>query len=814
MLLERLKKTISFDKYRKIAPVLMRLHEFSLRLRFFVYTRQEKGKPLRGSLYPKLSAYLSSALGRSVPYLVILLALFGIPYVLPNEFQLLVPPLQYPIPTAFLGAMLTIAGVLLTLFFTSMMTTYSSKYPDGNALISRLFVDSVLNNRSLNFCMSYVTIAVIALVASAFLGFNHAVLIYMGIMSLALIVTIPNIIKLFAQRTELDYVAGIVGNRFLSAALAASTNYSFFHSVSLLNYFQRVANAAISELSELMEFAVAHEKRGHGNADPVADLVLQVLGKYELLRPSIPDESQWHPSIGVHKSWFESDSHEIDLAMSTGTIPFPKTKTNPDGFELRLIDIHKIFRRHLIDSNDTQRYLNCAMHIDIILEVALENGNLSWLSDFAQDYLQEVFLFANQLPENNKEKLLERGQLLEEYSRTITGISLGIMKFCAGVRTDSFRYKEFSTFSREELLKKGYPIANDPKMINCCKQIQRELFVADEAITPDWFFNEIVNKSVVQSMQELGSFIEMQACGFYDNLIHLAENSPRSVYVLVLKETELLSKTRKCLAAITGIVSSCSRNDEQWLNDFKSRIEDKHKSVVKLYPNLISSFQQEESGFKEHIPDIYGFVFFNYCDAVLGDIVRKDFAAFQEKAPALFFLAITSSSNLRSELIDKPYNDRYKAQVILAPLEYFFELCGMAYAMAELEKNATLQDNPIGWARKNLEEYPNEIERWRAILELSEDVFFGGKVFMDMFGWRREFLESAQQCKSYPTSTAWSVFHSTEEPNEEEKRLLEMFPSAAFGSPGDFNGNQVFMKFVFNPAIKQIRDSESQNEQG
>ena len=85
---------------------------------------------------------------------------------------------------------------------------------------------------------------------------------------------------------------------------------------------------------------------------------------------------------------------------------------------------------------------------------------------------------------------------------------------------------------------------------------------------------------------------------------------------------------------------------------------------------------------------------------------------------------------------------------------------------------------------------------------------------MDMFGWRREFLEAAQQCEGYPASTALSVFHSTEGPNEEDKRLLEMFPSAAFGLPGDFNGNQVFMKYIFNPAVKQIRDSESRNEQG
>lgn len=751
----------------------------------------------------KGNAIFSSALCKSLPYLMCLLLCIVVPYVLSDELRTIINIQEPSLITAFLGTMLAIAGVFLTLFYTSMLSAYSSKFPDGNALISGLFAKSISEESSLQFCNAYVVTSIFALVSLAFVNPNRITLIYMGLLSIILVSKIPSVVKLFAHRTELDFISRSVGNKLLSAAYAASLKYDFSKSPALMDYFKRIANSSLSDLHKIMEFAIAHEERNHGDATMVADLILQILGKYETVRSLIPDESSWQPNKSIHRSWFESDFYEISIAISTGTIPSPKIAPNPNGIEKRLLEINGLYRHYLINNNDMQRYAHNSMYIDIIIEHSIKNGNVAWLSDIIPPYHREMFEFASGFSANSRDEFLMQSELLEAYAVSAIGIPLNLAKLILKVDPNDFKHGSFSSFSRNELLRKGYPIANCDKAVNYCKCIERELFIADKPVTPKWHFEETMNGFATCVIKEATSFSELLFGTYTTNLMSLIAENPKPAYILALKETELYSKLSNCLAANEFLAKQLGCEDINWLKEAKDRIDSKHDTIQSLYPKIVDGFQEDQQSIKEFFPDVYGFAYFNYCNLMLKDIMEKNLDAFESKMSSLFFIVVFASNDLRDDLLKKPYSDQYKAQIILSPLEYFFELCGMAYAIAELIEEYSTQEKIATWISEHLVACPEEKWRWETALDINDNVFLGGSVSMVISSWRRNFINAAQSDERYPPQYDVPFYRQKTELSGKHKRLCEMFPSDFSGING-FNGCKVFRKFIFEPVIDNI----------
>lgn len=131
----------------------------------------------------------------------------------------------------------------------------------------------------LSFCGSYVVVAVFAMAALGFVGFNWLAFLYVCALSVILISKMLRAINPRSTRTELADITVPVCNRLLAASTAASYEFSFHESRVLIDYFKRVADGSLSDLGELMDFATAHEKRGRGDAGDVASFVLLALRK-------------------------------------------------------------------------------------------------------------------------------------------------------------------------------------------------------------------------------------------------------------------------------------------------------------------------------------------------------------------------------------------------------------------------------------------------------------------------------------------------------------------------------------------------------
>ena len=720
---------------------------------------------------------------------------------LPREIRETLVLQDKTIVVGFLGAMLTVSGVFLTLFNTNTLSIYASKYPNGDSSILRMFSQTVSEMPELKFCGSYVVVAVVTIASLMFIDVNLLTCFYMSVLSLVLILMMFKVVNPRPDQTELANVAVPVNRKLLAAAAAASCEFSFSESQVLVSYFKKVTDDSISDLGELMGFAIAQEKEGRGGAADVASSVLLALGKYEDLRKMIPDESPWQPTEYVHKSWLESDPFEVSWAMRAGTIPMPETVRRPNGVEARLMSINDRYRDYLSNSGKDKEEdpLGLAWNSQLVDETvkhSIQVGQIGWIAEQCPAEYQREFEFASALSAGTPDGFAMQCRLLEAYAISMTTIPLGLTGLCKDLDSESFKYDSFSSFSRGELLRKGFPVANDQKAVALCGQIERELFVAGDPVTPSWFFDKEINSISTGVIRKSVSFVESLFKVYETNLKSLIQEKIRASYIMVFKEAEYFEKTENCLHAMREAVGRFDAGGKARLDAAETEVIKLHRGIQLLYPDVACAFQQDKSDFKNVLPDLYGFVLYRYCEMTLDDIIRGSMDSFGQRMSSLYLIAGFASNDRRDELRQGQSSDSYKVQVLLTPMLFFFELCGMAYAMAELTGQQTMQQEITAWAEHRLKDHPEDAERWTAALELSRTTLGFGKACEYLSRWRQSFIDAAQTKENYPKDVPFPL--RREKPNKEQKRLIDMFPSGPLAA-GMFDGCKVFSKFVLEP---------------
>lgn len=320
--------------------------------------------------------------------------------------------------------------------------------------------------------------------------------------------------------------------------------------------------------------------------------------------------------------------------------------------------------------------------------------------------------------------------------------------------------------------------------------------VYDKAITPEWFFNESVSNLGVAAVERCMAFVQSLYSDFANRLINLMEEDLTSSFILVFREVELHRKVLNCLRVLKQFTEDGFNGSFNAQNHIES-INSVHGIIVKKYPKIAIDFLSADSHLSELLPDVYGFSYFNFCDQLHGLILEKKIEEFCESIFPMFRLATLCYLDLQQKLSDQQYNDQYKAQMIIEPTILFFELCGMAYCMGELTGNKAAQAQIQEQINEILDSFPSEAARWRACFELSSTIFLHSKTSMDLFEWRRLFIDTIVDgglCPDYPD---YPFSRVNWKPTPEEKRLLKMLPHG-FSEFRGFDGCVVFKVFLFN----------------
>ena len=189
-----LKMHVSFNSYLKIAILLEPIEQRLDLLKYAFFTRSKEGRCLGGTAFPKAYRLTNNIVLKSCPYLVVLAVLLLVPTITPQCIAgTIVMSGDASVASGFMAAILAIAGIFLTLFYTNAPTVFSNKYPSSSGDIPALFVSLVSSDKDLSYCTSFVVVVSFSFVACAAQWFNWFAFAYVFVLAMVLVGKLPSI---------------------------------------------------------------------------------------------------------------------------------------------------------------------------------------------------------------------------------------------------------------------------------------------------------------------------------------------------------------------------------------------------------------------------------------------------------------------------------------------------------------------------------------------------------------------------------------------------------------------------------------------
>lgn len=799
---EWLTKHVSLDTYIAIAKFLEPIEwKFDL-LKYFYFTETEEGSCLRGTGKPKAHAIVHNFLSRSLPYIALLLAVEVIPSFLSKSISKLLPknifdfingPVDNSVFLSFIAAVLAIAGIFLTLFYTSVTTVFSNKFPSGNGNVTKLFVELISSDRDLAYCTSFVVVASFSFIFGVMGIFNGLAFLYFLILTMILIGKLGSAFSLGTSKTGITAVTAIPANKFLTLARASSFDKTFYNSDQLVLNFNKIASKELALLEDIMNYSLTAGDYALSYSKAVNEVVLELLVKYSRIASLIDTESKWHKVSSSHKAWFMSSPYEVDLAISTGTIPQPDLSIDRFGYHKLLYHISEKYSAFLIKNNNITEYSDFMELSRMVLEACIQNGDIEWAKDYSEQLLAQCLQFSLSISVVSKEDLQAKCYLLEQYAVTLLTIPLELRKLCDTLSQGAFHFDSFSNFSQVELQKQGFPLGSNKEMRELCKKVSYEKSVFDVIETPKWWFNKKVDSIGLEVIERLCLEILRMYKQYCSTVKEFAASDSRSSYILVLKEVELFSKSKQCMRSLQVLAKS-NFGAKDFSREYIAELEDIHAGQIEVYPELAKSLMCDEDEIEDFFPDLYGFVFFNYYQLLFNDIISNQLASFCSSIIPFYQLVVISLLNLDKKMSDGSYNNYFKAEVLSEPTIFFIELCGMAYVMAELYEDYNSQRAIAKCIAYIKENNPDVVDRWNACIDLSNNMALTGMGGIDLFAWRRRFLETVRNSGKYPSASRYT-FDDNWESSIGKKCLLKMLPYQDF-EHNSFSGCRVFKDYL------------------
>ncbi|WP_216452462.1 hypothetical protein [Arcanobacterium phocae] len=702
---------------------------------------------------------------------------------------------------SFLGAMLTASGVFLTLFYTNMLSAYANKYPRGSGKIAKLYLDAVVHDENLSFCNSYVITIGVSFSLIIFIPFNYFAYVYICILSVILLVKIPSVANLFTSRTDLGFVATFVSKRFLAAAEVATIRHQFYRSRALIERVHDVAIESVASLKEIMKFSISIESDGKMSSDDIVIQLIDLLVLYEEKKVQIPIESHWHIRFLEHKKWFEADIFEQHIVLEAGAVPFPREIVSPDGFEREILSLVDVFHKYLYENDEISRLANSMRVLSSAMEAAIGVGCHSWIKEYFPRKFTEALDHVIGTSVTSKSDFGTVCELLDACALGVSSVVLQTRKLVERVQVESFTCDSFASFGDSEVTAKGFPISNSPDIRDLCSKIRNELFVEGGLVTPSWYFDKQVSVAVSYELEQLMTTVESLIELVGKALLRLIDEEIQYSYILTLREVGIGKSFKALLESVKDLVGKLEYLDSTWLEEVSARQSELHASIVVHYPAIVDQFQKESVGHREMLPDLFGFTYQHYSQLLFDDVLTRGANNFLQRLPGLYFMAISTSINETGSCVGEPSSDLSRIHLAYAPLIYFFELCGMAFAHAELFKKEILKRGLNDWLSSHLHNFPGEVEKWRVCLEHVDNRLFFGTVVGSLQPWRSKFLSSAIATTMYSEVCDKSI--NRQNLTDDEERLLEMIPNGQH-LYSTFDGCEVFKKYIFEPIIVNL----------
>ena len=235
---------------------------------------------------------------------------------------------------AALIAIITVTGVVLTLYFSNLNTLIGSLYSELPERIRALMLEDRPTNVSIKFLTSLTIFSLTTLAGGTLHDLRPNVALLFAIAWT--ILAIPTL-ALLAKRTfaffNPTYLADAIVRNLYKITNDVTIQADLALDPSFQEYNMKLASEACTSLGILASIAVANEDLRRDALTKLLTKTNVVLEWYLRRKPGIPIQSRWYRRVPEHKDWYLASSHEVTLAISTHTDLQPNMKPDYVWFE-------------------------------------------------------------------------------------------------------------------------------------------------------------------------------------------------------------------------------------------------------------------------------------------------------------------------------------------------------------------------------------------------------------------------------------------------------------------------------------------------
>ena len=601
-----------------------------------------------------LSSWIASRQGPLISFsLQPILALFGS-----------IPSQNNASYDGFLVAVITVIGVVLTLYITNIGNVAGTIYARFPGKIRDLFLRERVGNLYIKYLISLTLLCLVFLLGAVIWAARpQIVLIIVVLLSLLAIGAFGLLGFRSFQLFDPTFLSPMVYREFIRWVGYATALGFKWTNKSFQTFFHQQAEEALDSIAVFVDLCWDEQYlKGKPLLNILRD-ISTVARQYLVLKMLIPTGSNWFTQKPSYDFWYLSPYHTVEMATRTQTDLHPKTESDSRWVKSRLIALERNAISKLLSDH---RFLDV---IQVLSDTSAILSNLSnqWDLGYACNEFEAIAKSIKALPAI----LIENAKITEPPS-TLTE-KIAIYEYSGIMLIDLFLslYKKIASLNPEKIsedlthldwidpasiYKMGLPIPMLEKLEYLSNRISFEMNAEGKLATPNWYIRQEVFELMAEVIQTQLETILTEA----DHVHAIAKEQieEKNYYYSVVLVIRTLEFYEKFFALAPAIKKFWDKLGEAYIEKSRPWSEDKWQALInsghhsqselfytyaKLIPLLLGIEKRDE------IPDFSGRAVHVIGERCFQSLMENDIDLFKRIFPYYFYGALFKSDVLRQK---------------------------------------------------------------------------------------------------------------------------------------------------------------------
>ncbi|QHG90383.1 hypothetical protein CVO_00390 [Sulfurimonas sp. CVO] len=708
----------------------------------------------------------------------------------------------------FLGAIATLGGVFIALYFSSLSAINATLYSTFSNNLRDLLYREKLGNSYIKF-LSNTTFFAFSLIVFFLLGYEK-IYIAIPIMLFLIGMTIFSYIELGMYTSKLLNVDTLSNSIFMNLYkyINNSIKQDMYHQdKNFQNHRYTLASQELELLRSLVYTSLVNYKIHNDSLYIISLSTLRLLTYYQGKKRLIPYESLWYKQKVEYKDLYKPGNTGLNIFLQSATMPQGDRKYNLFWIEEKLIPYTIKILINKIQNNEIEHYKNILSSFDEYLSYLVQFGNIEYAIKIITRLKENIY----KLDSLNHSEMFELIQYIYSLPLNI------IFNFYHNINI--YSYSDVSTVvNSNNLAKDNLQDKFQENSIESLNWLQKRLKIEYEAengkeITPKWYQIEILMLTISRNFISNIESIDKLLNEFFNKDL---ENKDLQLYSIMLTQKwETINKYIIHYQKIEEILNEYQKERKidglNWkkfsIEKLKEQNNQLRKETILEIGKILHKIGKRED---ENFPDIFGYFLQLTSDNLLELSIEKNFVYLKEIYPSFLFSSLIKYEELRPEFNNiNEFDWRKENEFIVSfhPIMNLIEITGLIKTVLEFNYE---QETWIFIEKLWLDLFNNAVSTFN--VQFLETIIFTTESAMGMpigdeqrFNWKnkvKDYLEANIERDSFVQANKgkYSFMHHENIILHDSALIREFLGDEQYGN--NIDGIDVFIYSILNKNFK------------